>query len=154
MPSFNLCIFMGHLTRDPEEKKFNDSVVANFGIAVNRRWKDSRGEDKEEVMFLDCAAWNRVGEFILDYFSKGDPIHVTGRLEQQHWEDKDTGDPRSKHAFVVQNATFTGSKDSDDDDEDEEPRSRRRSSGGAGTGRSSSKGSSRKKNNSSRKAPF
>jgi single-strand DNA-binding protein len=94
------------MTRDVQVKNLpSGTVVAEFGIAVNHKYT-SNGEKREEVMFLDCAAFGKLGEIISQYFSKGKPILVNGRLKLDQWE-KD-GQKRSKHGLVVENFTFVG----------------------------------------------
>lgn len=102
MPSFNKVELMGNITRDPELRFTGNGIpVANFGLAVNRvRSKN------DEVDFFDLTAWRGVGETIANYKKKGDPVFVEGRLEQQSWEDKQTGATRTKHVVVVENIQF------------------------------------------------
>lgn len=102
MPSFNKVELLGNITRDPELRFTNNGIpVANFGLAVNRvRSKN------DEVDFFDLTAWRGVGETIANYKKKGDPVFVEGRLEQQSWEDKQTGATRTKHVVVVENIQF------------------------------------------------
>src|SRR5262249_42896624 len=64
----------------------------------------------EETMFIDCDAWGKTAEFINQYFSKGRPILIEGRLKLDQWEDKDTKAKRSKHLVVIENAQFVDSK--------------------------------------------
>jgi single-strand DNA-binding protein len=113
--SFNHITLKGNLTRDPEVKFLkNGTAVCNLGIAVNRVWKDENGNKMEECMFIDCTAWGQRGETISEYFSKGDQILIAGRLDLQTWEDKNTGDKRSKHIVTVETFDFcSGKKDSD-----------------------------------------
>ena len=118
MPSYNRCAFIGNLTRDPEVKNFSssNSSVTNFGIAVNRKWSNDKGEQQEEVVFIDCSAWNRTGELVSEHLSKGDLAMVEGRLEQQNWNDSKTGDKRSKHVLVVQNVVFLNPRNQEEED--------------------------------------
>jgi len=132
MPSLNLCQFMGNLTRDPELRSLQSGTsVCEFGIAVNRTWKDPQGEKKEEVMFLDCTAWGRRGEVIAEFFSRGKPIYVAGHLKLDQWEDRESGAKRSKHKLTVENFEFLGGKKDDNDGSRRDERSDNRSSGGA-----------------------
>ena len=73
--SYNLVVLMGNLTRDPQLKQLpsGDSVV-DFGIAMNRKWKTEKGEEKEEVVFVDCSAFAKTAELIGEYYTKGKPI--------------------------------------------------------------------------------
>ena len=102
---------MGHLTRDPELRTLpnSETQVCDFGLAVNRRWKDSNSEDREEVLFIDCAAFGKVGEAIGQNLTKGRPIHVEGRLKLDQWEQED-GQKRSKIRAVVEQFRFVDRK--------------------------------------------
>lgn len=101
----------GNLTRDPELKQIGpDKVVAAFGIAVNRTWKNSAGEKQEEPTFIECEAWGRTAELVGQYLKKGDPAYVEGRLKQDTWDDKTDGKKRSKTKVAVDNVQFLGGK--------------------------------------------
>jgi single-strand DNA-binding protein len=107
----NRVIIMGNLTRDVELRHLaNNMAVGKFGLASNRRWKTPEGEAREEAMFIDCEAWGRTAEIISQYFAKGKPILVEGRLKLDQWEDKETKAKRSKHVLVVENFHFVESK--------------------------------------------
>lgn len=108
MPSFNRVVLAGHLTRDPQLKHLpGDKTVTEFGIAMNRKWKSAGGEQREEVTFVDCSAFDKRGEVIAEHFTKGKPILVEGRLKFDSWEDKQGG-KRSKLTVVVDNFSFLG----------------------------------------------
>ena len=111
MASYNKVILMGHLTRDPELKALpnSDTQVCDFALAVNRRWKTSDGGDREEVLFIDCAAFGKIGETIAGSLTKGRPIHIEGRLRLEQWEQQD-GQKRSKHRVVVEQFRFVDRK--------------------------------------------
>jgi single-strand DNA-binding protein len=109
MRGFNKVILMGNLTRDPQLKYLpSQTAVAEFGIAMNRKWRDAQGQDREEVCFVDCSAFGKTGEFINQYFTKGKPILLEGRLKLDQWEDKQGGGKRSKLSVVVETASFVG----------------------------------------------
>jgi|HubBroStandDraft_1064217.scaffolds.fasta_scaffold309958_2 single-strand DNA-binding protein len=110
MASYNKVILMGHLVRDPELKYLpSQTPVCDFSLAVNRRWKAADGQSQEEVMFIDCAAFGKIGEAINEHLSKGRPIHVEGHLRLERWEQQD-GQPRSKHRVVVEQFRFVDRK--------------------------------------------
>src|SRR4051794_10866177 len=112
MASFNKVILMGNLTRDPQLKyPPSQTAVTEFGLACNRKFKTQAGEDKEEVTFVDCTAFGRTGEVINQYFTKGKPIFIEGRLKYDQWEDKQGGGKRSKITVVVENFQFVGGGD-------------------------------------------
>jgi single-strand DNA-binding protein len=109
MTGYNKVILMGHLTRDPEVKTLPDSntTVCNFALAVNRTWKDAEGNAREEVLFMDCAAFGRTADTIGQYLAKGRPIHVEGRLKLERWEQD--GQSRSKVRVIVEQFRFVDS---------------------------------------------
>jgi single-strand DNA-binding protein len=115
MASYNKVILMGNLTRDPELKYLpSGAAVANVGIAVNRVYNDRQsGEKKEEVCFVDLDAFGRTAEIINEYFQKGRPILVEGRLRLQTWETDD-GQRRSKHSVMVDRFEFVGGRQDGD----------------------------------------
>src|SRR4051794_1493601 len=101
MASFNKVILMGNLTRDPELRYTpKGTAVAKLGLAVNRVWKSETGESKEEVTFVDVDAFGRSAETIAQYCKKGRPILIEGRLRQDTWDDKQTGQKRTKLGIV------------------------------------------------------
>lgn len=111
MPAYNKVLLMGNLTRDPQLKYLpNQTPVCDFGIAVNRKWKTSQDEDREEVVFVDCTAWTKQAETINQHLKKGDAIFVEGRLKLDQWEDKQGGGKRSKLSVVVERFQFVGGK--------------------------------------------
>src|SRR5262249_35049054 len=76
-----------------------------------RKWKSAQGEDREEVLFVDCTAFGRQAEVINQYCSKGRPLFVEGRLKLDTWEDKQGGGKRSKLTIVVENFQLLGGRD-------------------------------------------
>ena len=111
MPSLNRVMLMGNITRDPELRVLptSNTSVVNIGIAVNRRWRNQQGEQQEEVTFVDCEAFGKTAEVINQYFRKGNPIFIEGRLKLDQWQDKE-GHNRSKLKVVVENFQFIDSK--------------------------------------------
>ena len=90
MANLNKVFLIGNLTRDPELRYTpSGTAIVNFGIAVNRSWKDQSGEVKKEVCFVDISMFGRRAEVISEYFSKGNPIFIEGRLRFEQWETKD-----------------------------------------------------------------
>ena len=109
MPNLNKVMLMGNLTRDPEIKYTpKGTAIANFGIAVNRNYSTESGEKREEVTFIDLEAFGRTAEIIGEYFKKGRPIYVEGRLKLDSWDDKQTGQKKSKLRVVVDSFEFLG----------------------------------------------
>lgn len=107
----NAVTLSGNLTRDPETR-FTPSgtAIAKFGLAVNRKWKDQSGELKEEVVFIDVDAFGKQAEVIGQYFKKGSKILMTGRLRLDQWDDKQTGQKRSKLGVVLESFEFMSGK--------------------------------------------
>lgn len=109
MPNLNLVQLMGNLTRDPELRVTpKGTVICTFSIAVNRKFKDDSGGEREEVLFADCEAWGKTGEAISKYCTKGKPLYVQGRLKLDQWEDKTTKEKRSRMKVVLDNFQFLG----------------------------------------------
>jgi single-strand DNA-binding protein len=112
MASYNKVILMGNLTRDPQMKYLpSQTAVVEFGLACNRKYKTQSGEQKEEVTFVDCTAFGRTGEVINQYFTKGKPIFIEGRLKYDQWEDKQGGGKRHKLTVVIESFEFVGGRD-------------------------------------------
>ena len=106
---FSKAIIMGNLTRDPELRSTpSGAQVCGFSVAVNRTFKDSSGQQQEAVSFIDCSAWGKAGEIIAQYAKKGSGIMVSGRLDQRSWEDKESGQKRSRVEIVVEDFNFLG----------------------------------------------
>ena len=112
MPNLNKVMLMGNLTRDPEIKYTpKGTAIANFGIAINRVFTPEGGEKREEVTFIDLEAFGRTAEIIGEYFKKGRPIFIEGRLKLDSWDDKTTGKKMSKLRVVVDSFEFLGSRE-------------------------------------------
>jgi single-strand DNA-binding protein len=111
MAGFNKVILMGNLTRDPQLKYLpNNTAVCELGLAVNHRWRDREGNQREEVCFVDLSVFGRQAETINQYMSKGRPILIEGRLKYDTWTGQD-GQKRSKHSIVVENSRFVGTRE-------------------------------------------
>jgi single-strand DNA-binding protein len=109
MANFNKVILAGNLTRDPELRYTPKGVaIAKFGLAVNRVWKSETGESKEEVTFVDIDAFSKQAETIAQYLKKGSPLLLEGRLRLDQWDDKQTGQKRSKLGVVLETFQFLG----------------------------------------------
>jgi len=110
MASFNKVILMGNLTRDPEMRYTpSGTAIAKLGLAVNRVWRDTEGQQKEETTFVDVDAFGKQAETLGQYMQKGRPILIEGRLKLDQWEDKNTGQNRSRLGVVLERFTFIGS---------------------------------------------
>ena len=115
MPNFNSVVLVGHLTRDPELKYSPDgTAIAEFGIAVNQKWKKS-DELKERVDFFDVTTFARVAEVSAEHLKKGRGVLILGQLRQDRWEDKESGKNRSKVSVIARQVQFLGNGASKDD---------------------------------------
>ena len=112
MASFNKVILLGNLTRDPEVRyTTGGSAVCDITLAVNYQWTDKRSnERKEEVSFIDVTLWGRTAEIAGEYLGKGRPVLIEGRLQQDKWDDKETGQKRSKLKVVADAMQLLGGK--------------------------------------------
>ncbi len=110
MASYNKVILIGNLTRDPELKyTAKGTAITMITVAVNRRWKNEAGEWQEDVTFVGVDAFGRQAETIGQYLKKGRSIMVEGRLKLDQWDDKATGQKRSKLGVVLENFQFMDS---------------------------------------------
>ena len=113
MANFNKVILAGNMTRDPQLRFLpSQTAVVDFGLAVNHKWRTPQGEDREEVLFIDCSCFGKQAETINKYCQKGKPILIEGRLKYETWDDKESGGKRSKHKVVVESFQFLGGRDS------------------------------------------
>jgi single-strand DNA-binding protein len=112
MANVNRVIFIGNLTRDPALKYLpSQMAVAEFGLAINHKFKTASGEAREDVCFIDCTAFGKTGELINQYCQKGKQLYIEGRLKYDTWEDKNGGGKRSKHVVIVENFQFLGGRE-------------------------------------------
>ena len=114
MANFNKVILAGNLTRDPELRYTpKGTAIARIGLAINRNWTSETGERKEEVTFVDVDAFGKTAETIGQYFKKGRPILMEGRLRYETWEDKQTNQKRSKLGVVLESFQFMDQRGGD-----------------------------------------
>jgi single-strand DNA-binding protein len=112
MASYNKVMLLGNLTRDPEVKYTpKGTAVTELGLAVNRTYTTDGGEKREETTFVDITMWGRQAEIAGEYLKKGRPLFVEGRLQLDTWDDKQTGQKRSKLRVVCENFQMLGSRD-------------------------------------------
>jgi single-strand DNA-binding protein len=114
MASFNRVLLMGNCTRDPEVRYTpKGTAVAELGLAVNRVYTADNGEKREEVTFVDVTLWGRQAEIAGEYLKKGRPVFIEGRLQMDTWDDKQTGQKRSKLKIVGEMMQLLGSRPGD-----------------------------------------
>ncbi len=147
MANFNKVMLMGNLTRDPEVRYTpKGTAVAEIGLAINRFFSGENGEKREETTFVDVTLWGRTAEIAGEYLKKGRPVFIEGRLQLDTWDDKTSGQKRSKLKVVGEGMQLIGSRDAagggggssrgPTSDEMEDPPRARSSSGGGGGSRS------------------
>jgi single-strand DNA-binding protein len=111
MASFNKVILLGNLTRDPEVRYTpKGSAVCDLGVAVNRVYTTDSGEKREEATFVDVTFWGRTAEVAGEYLKKGRPIFIEGRLQLDSWEDKQSGQKRSKLKVIGETMQLLGGR--------------------------------------------
>ena len=109
MANLNKVMLIGNVTRDPEIKYTpKGSAVTDLGIAVNRVFTPDGGEKREETTFVDVTLWGRQAEIAGEYCKKGRSIYIEGRLQLDSWEDKASGQKRSKLRVVGENFQLLG----------------------------------------------
>lgn len=127
MASYNKVLLLGNLTRDPEVRYTpKGTAVTDLGIAVNRQYTLDSGEKREEVTFVDVTFWGRTAEVAGEYLKKGRPVFIEGRLQLDTWDDKQTGQKRSKLKVMGEAMQMLGARQGGGggDAPDEEPRGR------------------------------
>ena len=121
MAGFNKILLLGNLTRDPQLSYTPSQIaVVDFGIATNRKWTAQDGQQREEVCFVDCRAFNKTAETLNKYLSRGMPVFIEGRLSFDRWTTQD-GTKRSKHRVIIEKFQFLpgGNNQSRNTQEDE-----------------------------------
>ena len=111
MASFNKVILLGNLTRDPEIRYTpKGTAVTELGMAVNRVYTAENGEKREETTFVDVTLWGRTAEIAGEYLKKGRPVFIEGRLQLDTWDDKTSGQKRSKLKVVGEGLQLLGGR--------------------------------------------
>ena len=102
--NLNKVMIAGNLTRDPELRYTpKGTAVAELGLAINRVFSDDQGVKKEDATFVDVTLWGRTAEIAQQYLHKGSPVFIEGRLQLDTWEDKGSGQKRSRLRVVGEN---------------------------------------------------
>ena len=111
MANLNKVMLIGNLTRDPEVKHTpKGTLVAEFGLAINRVWYNDQNQKQEETTFVEVTLWGRQAEVAQQYLAKGSQAFIEGRLQLDTWDDKTTGQKRSKMRVVGDMLQLLGSK--------------------------------------------
>ncbi len=109
MSSLNKVMLIGNLTREPELKHLSTgTIVCDIGLAVNRTFMKN-GQSQDDVTYIDITLWNKTAENTANYMSKGSSIFVEGRLQIDSWQDKNTGQNRSKLKVIGDRVQFLSS---------------------------------------------
>jgi single-strand DNA-binding protein len=108
MANFNQFTGIGTLTRDVEIRQAGQTSVGNVSLAINEKYTTKSGEKREDVLFLECVLWGKTAELAGQYLAKGKQVLFSGRLKQENWEDKATGQKRSKVVLNVDDMQFLG----------------------------------------------
>ena len=134
MANLNRVLLIGNLTRDPEVRYTpKGTAVADIGMAINRIIGGAdEGERREEVTYVDVTLWGRQAEIAQQYLTKGRGVFIEGRLQLDSWDDKQTGQKRSKLKVVAENMQLLGSRSSggEGDSGGERPTAGERPAGG------------------------
>lgn len=103
---------IARLTRDPVLKFLpSNTAVCEIGLASGRKFKTASGEEREETVFVDATVFGKGAEIFNQYMKKGKQVFIEGRLKLDQWDDKASGQKRSKLTVVVENFQFLGGKD-------------------------------------------
>ncbi len=111
MANLNKVMLIGRLTRDPQLRYIpSGTAVTDLGVAVNRYYKGQDESRQEETCFVDVTVWGKQAENATEYLSKGRQVFIEGYLRFDSWEDKNTGDKRSKLKVVANNVQYLDSR--------------------------------------------
>ena len=119
MASLNKVFLLGNLTRDPDFRGLPiGQSVCTLGLAVNRRFMNSNGQEQEEPCFVDVSVWGKTAQNCRQYLSKGSQVMVEGRLRLESWEDRNGGGRRSRLVVVAENVQFMNRRSREDNNSD------------------------------------
>ncbi len=112
MASLNKVLLMGNLTRNPEIRYTpGGSAVCEFGMAINRRFTQANGQEKDETCFVDITVWGKQAESSSRFLQKGSSVFVEGRLVYDQWTEKETGNKRSRLRIYAERVQFLDRRD-------------------------------------------
>ena len=115
MASLNKVLLIGNLTRDPELRYLTggNSAVCEFGIAINRRFMQASGQEKDETCFLEIVVWGKQAETCSRFLQKGSTVFIEGRLVYDQWTEKDTQKKRSRVRVTAERVQFLSGRRDD-----------------------------------------
>ena len=112
MANLNKVLLIGRLTADPEVRYTASGLnIASLRLAVNNYRKGPDGNRIEEACYIDATAFGKTGELAQQYLKKGRQVFIEGHLRFEQWDDKNTGQKRSKHTVTVDNIQFLDSRE-------------------------------------------
>jgi single-strand DNA-binding protein len=112
MANLNKVMLIGNLTRDPEVRyTAKGTAVGDIALAINRFFQNEQGERQEETTFVDVTLWGKTAELAQTYLTKGRPVYIEGRLHMDTWQDRETGQKRSRLKVVCDTMQFLGSRE-------------------------------------------
>lgn len=112
MASLNKVLLMGNLTRNPEIRYTpSGSAVCEFGMAINRRFMQANGQERDETCFVDIVVWGKQAESTSRFLQKGSSVFIEGRLVYDQWEEKDTQKKRSRLRVNADRVQFLDRRD-------------------------------------------
>ena len=115
MPSFNKVIIAGHLCKDPELRDVGSTQVASMRLAMNESYTNKAGEKVEKAVFVDVDAWDKTAGLCAQYLKRGSAALIEGRLQMDEWDDKETGQKRSRLKVRAERVQFIGGKGKQDE---------------------------------------
>jgi single-strand DNA-binding protein len=131
----NKVILIGNLTRDIEVRYTpKGTAVTDLGMAVNRIWNDEQGQRREDATFVDVTLWGRQAELAGQYLQKGRSVYIEGRLQMDSWDDRETGQKRTKLKVVGEVMQFLGGRGEDGGGSGSAPQGRGQQNYGYGEG--------------------
>lgn len=109
MASLNKVMIIGNLTQDPDCRHTpSGKQIVTLRLATNRDIKDQQGNKQKETTFLDVECYGKLGELAEQYLAKGRAVFIEGRLHMQQWQDKQTGNQRTRLIIVAESLQFLG----------------------------------------------
>jgi single-strand DNA-binding protein len=106
MPELNVLLIAGRLTRDPELKHTAAGrAYCRLAIANSRRFKTKEGEQREDTVFLEGTLWDQQAEYAGKNLAKGRPVLIEGSVRQEDWQDRESGQKRSRTCMQINRLT-------------------------------------------------
>jgi single-strand DNA-binding protein len=115
MADLNKVFLMGRLTHEPELRRTTGgTALTELRLATNRTWQGRDGEKREDVLYIGVTCWDKQAENCCKYLRRGSAVHVEGSLKMDSWDDKNTGEKRSKILVHAERVQFLDNKRNDD----------------------------------------